>query len=84
MVTISAGSLIYSAITGTQVNALGIYAGLCFILMSFVMSIVHLGTFTSGALSEYTDIAPILTAIIIAPFMVAYVLATAEWMRSNT
>ncbi|GAG57368.1 unnamed protein product [marine sediment metagenome] len=67
-----------------QVNIYALYAGLSAIFISFSVSIVHLWQFIYGELSGITiEFALPITILIIAPFLVTYILATVEWVRSN-
>ena len=68
-----------------QVNVYALYAGIATVLVSFSISIVHLSQFIYGELSGLTtEFALPITILIVAPFLVTYIFATVEWVRSNT
>jgi len=69
-----------------QINIYALYAGMAAIFITFTLSIIHLWQFTYGELSGILtmNFAQIITTLIIAPFLIYYLLASAEWVRSNT
>lgn len=83
MIAVSIGAAI---IIGNfyQVSNLGVYATLAAVLITFISTIIHLSSFINGQLTEIgIDSAGVITAIIIAPFLLGYLISVIEWMRWN-
>lgn len=67
-----------------SINIYALYAGIAVAFISFSLSIVHLWQFIYGELSGLTtELATPITILIIAPILTYYLIATAEWIRSN-
>ena len=70
-----------------QINIYALYSGLAVSLISFTASIAHLWVFTHGQLTGLGGMAEAdavwIASVITAPFLMFYMLAIAEWMRSN-
>jgi hypothetical protein len=69
-----------------QINVYALYAGIGVIVITFVISIAHLWMFIGGELegiltAQFTTLIQIL---ITSPILVTYLLAVAEWVRSNS
>ncbi len=67
-----------------SINIYALYAGIAVAFISFSLSIVHLWQFIYGELSGMTtELATPIAILIIAPILTYYIIATAEWVRSN-
>jgi len=68
-----------------ELNTYGVYAGVAFVSLTFLLSIVHLWSFMNAqigsAISE--SFAQIVTAVVVIPLVVFYAVSTIEWVRAN-
>lgn len=68
-----------------QLNTYAIYAGIGVFVITFGLSIAHLGAFLYGQLNSIApQVAQIITMLIIAPFLISYIIAVMDWVRNNT
>jgi len=71
-----------------QLNVYAIYAGLAIAFISFIASIAHLWTFVNDAIGGLEGVATVdatwISGLIVAPFIIFYLLAVTEWVRSNS
>lgn len=72
--------------TSGGVSVYVLYAGIIAIFITFGASIVHLWGFLNGTLTPLisAEMALVVKALIIGPILITYILACAEWIRSNT
>lgn len=67
-----------------NINIYGIYAGMALAFLSFILVIVHLWVFINGQLSELiTANSSIIATIITTPFLLAYMIILADYVRGN-
>jgi hypothetical protein len=73
-----------------SLNIYGMYASICAVLITYAMSIMHLWSFIYGTLADRLGecttgvcFPQVITVMIIAPFLITYLIAAAEWVRSN-
>lgn len=66
-----------------QINTTALYAGIGVELITFTLSVVHLWQFLNGELTgifDSTVASEWISAVIVAPFLVFYILAISEWV----
>jgi|TARA_Y100000034_G_scaffold19770_1_gene22428 hypothetical protein len=70
-----------------QINIYALYAGIATSLITFAISVSHLWSFVYGELTGVMPndlvMAQVITVIMVSPFLIFYILAIAEWVRSN-
>ena len=70
--------------TFIQINIYALYASLAGIFLSFSISIAHLWIFINGQLTDMSSqFALVIPTIIVAPFLLFYLISTVEWVRGN-
>lgn len=69
-----------------NINIYALYAGISVILITFVWSIAHLFVWLHGELVDFMpgNFSLVVSSIVTAPFLVFYLIAVTEWVRSNT
>jgi len=72
-----------------NINIYALYAGIGLVLITFIEHLGHFYTFIHGELAtiaslEATMVATLLEFLIMAPLIIFYLTAMAEWVRSNT
>lgn len=67
-----------------NINIFGIYAAVAAVLLSFALTLAHLWTFLNGELPilQVGD-SSIIATIIVAPLLIAYLIITLNYVRSN-
>ena len=68
-----------------NINVYGVYAGMAIPALTFFVSIIHLWTFAAAELTDVMGLgmAHLVVGITMIPIALFYLLAVAEWVRSN-
>lgn len=68
-----------------QVNIYALYAGVAFVLVAFIASIVHLYSFLYGSLRIPLgeSLTELILGVVVVPLVIFYMVAILEWVRSN-
>ena len=69
-----------------QINIYGVWGIFVGVVLTFFASIVHLSSFIYSEIASVISpsFANTVTGLIIAPLSIGYLIACAEWLRSNT
>ena len=69
-----------------SINIYALYSAIVVIVITFVISLMHLWTFLDTELSTFlgdTTVSPIILAVVISPIVWFYLIAVIDWVRSN-